>query len=37
LIEAKPTGNFCHKGTKTCFGEKEGDNYQFLAYLYDFD
>lgn len=35
LIEAKPTGNVCHKGTKTCFGKKEGDNYQFLAYLSD--
>lgn len=34
LIKVKPEGNTCHKGTESCFGDKNKTNYQFLKYLF---
>ncbi|WP_432410473.1 bifunctional phosphoribosyl-AMP cyclohydrolase/phosphoribosyl-ATP diphosphatase HisIE [Rasiella sp. SM2506] len=33
LIQAKPEGPACHKGTDTCWGEKNISNFGFLSYL----
>jgi phosphoribosyl-ATP pyrophosphohydrolase/phosphoribosyl-AMP cyclohydrolase len=33
LIKAKPRGPVCHKGTDTCFDEKNGTSILFLDYL----
>ena len=36
LIKAIPAGPVCHKGTDTCFGEKNEENIMFLKYLQNF-
>ena len=37
LVKVNPTGPTCHKGTDTCWGEKNEDNpLLFLTYLQDF-
>ena len=37
LIKVNPVGPVCHKGTDTCFEEKNtGGEMQFLSYLQDF-
>lgn len=37
LIKVNPVGPVCHKGTDTCFEEKNvGSEMQFLTYLQDF-
>ncbi|MFC7357240.1 bifunctional phosphoribosyl-AMP cyclohydrolase/phosphoribosyl-ATP diphosphatase HisIE [Jejudonia soesokkakensis] len=33
LIMADPEGPVCHKGTDTCWGEKNVSNFGFLSYL----
>lgn len=33
LIKAIPTGNVCHTGSQTCFGEDNGKTIVFLDYL----
>jgi phosphoribosyl-AMP cyclohydrolase / phosphoribosyl-ATP pyrophosphohydrolase len=33
LIQANPEGPVCHKGTDTCWGEKNNSNFGFLSYL----
>ena len=33
LIKVNPTGPTCHKGTDTCWGEVNKDDYGFLAKL----
>lgn len=33
LIQANPEGPTCHKGTDTCWGEKNISNFGFLSYL----
>lgn len=33
LIQADPEGPVCHKGTDTCWGEKNESNFSFLSYL----
>jgi phosphoribosyl-AMP cyclohydrolase / phosphoribosyl-ATP pyrophosphohydrolase len=35
LIKANPRGPVCHKGTKTCFDDKNDAPTQFLDYLQD--
>jgi phosphoribosyl-ATP pyrophosphohydrolase/phosphoribosyl-AMP cyclohydrolase len=35
LIKANPRGPVCHKGTDTCFEEKNSDSILFLDYLQD--
>jgi phosphoribosyl-ATP pyrophosphohydrolase/phosphoribosyl-AMP cyclohydrolase len=35
LIKANPRGPVCHKGTKTCFEDKNDDSILFLDYLQD--
>ncbi len=36
LIKANPEGPVCHKGTDTCFNEKNTEDIMFLKYLQDF-
>lgn len=37
LIKVNPVGPVCHKGTDTCFDEKnQSEDIQFLSYLQDF-
>ncbi|MGM9796665.1 MAG: bifunctional phosphoribosyl-AMP cyclohydrolase/phosphoribosyl-ATP diphosphatase HisIE [Parabacteroides sp.] len=36
LIKAIPAGPVCHKGTDTCFGEKNEEDILFLKYLQNF-
>ena len=36
LVKAIPAGPVCHKGTDTCFGEKNEENIMFLKYLQNF-
>lgn len=36
LIKAIPAGPVCHKGTDTCFGEKNSEEIMFLRYLQNF-
>ena len=36
LIKAIPAGPVCHKGTDTCFGEKNEEDILFLKYLQSF-
>lgn len=33
LIQAKPFGPTCHKGTDTCWGEDNEDQYGFISHL----
>lgn len=33
LLQAQPQGPACHKGTDTCWGEKNVSNFGFLSYL----
>ena len=33
LIKVNPTGPVCHKGTDTCWGEKNSSNFGFLSEL----
>tara|TARA_R100000935_G_scaffold1439_1_gene4502 strand:+ start:53257 stop:53871 length:615 start_codon:yes stop_codon:yes gene_type:complete len=33
LLQADPEGPTCHKGTDTCWGEKNVSNFGFLSYL----
>jgi phosphoribosyl-ATP pyrophosphohydrolase/phosphoribosyl-AMP cyclohydrolase len=33
LIQANPEGPICHKGTDTCWGEKNNSSFGFLSYL----
>ncbi len=33
LIQVNPEGPACHKGTDTCWGEKNVSNFGFLSYL----
>ncbi|MEP3389827.1 MAG: bifunctional phosphoribosyl-AMP cyclohydrolase/phosphoribosyl-ATP diphosphatase HisIE [Reichenbachiella sp.] len=33
LIQAKPVGPICHKGTDTCWGEANSSNFSFLSKL----
>lgn len=33
LVEVKPEGPVCHKGTDTCWAEKNETSYGFLSYL----
>lgn len=33
LIQAKPVGPTCHKGTDTCWGETNSSNFSFLSKL----
>lgn len=33
LIQAKPAGPTCHKGTDTCWGEANNSNFSFLSKL----
>jgi len=35
LILAEPTGPVCHKGTDTCWGERNSPNYGFFSHLED--
>jgi phosphoribosyl-ATP pyrophosphohydrolase/phosphoribosyl-AMP cyclohydrolase len=35
LAQVKPEGPVCHKGTDTCWGEKNIPQYGFLSYLED--
>ena len=36
LVKAIPAGPVCHKGTDTCFGEKNEEDILFLKYLQNF-
>ncbi|MDR0427119.1 MAG: bifunctional phosphoribosyl-AMP cyclohydrolase/phosphoribosyl-ATP diphosphatase HisIE [Dysgonamonadaceae bacterium] len=36
LIKVNPVGPVCHKGTDTCFNEKNAEDMMFLKYLQDF-
>ena len=36
LVKAIPAGPVCHKGTDTCFGEKNDEDILFLKYLQNF-
>ena len=36
LVKAMPAGPVCHKGTDTCFGEKNEEDILFLKYLQNF-
>lgn len=36
LIMARPTGPVCHKGTDTCFGDRNEEDIMFLKFLQDF-
>ena len=36
LVKAIPAGPVCHKGTDTCFGEKNEEDLLFLKYLQNF-
>lgn len=36
LVKAIPAGPVCHKGTDTCFGEKNSEEILFLKYLQNF-
>lgn len=36
LIKVNPVGPVCHKGTDTCWGEKNEEDIMFLKYLQDF-
>ncbi|WP_299767198.1 bifunctional phosphoribosyl-AMP cyclohydrolase/phosphoribosyl-ATP diphosphatase HisIE [uncultured Dokdonia sp.] len=35
LVLAEPTGPVCHKGTDTCWGERNSPNYGFFSHLED--
>lgn len=35
LVLAEPTGPVCHKGTDTCWGERNVPNYGFFSHLED--